>query len=134
MSEIFIGRSEEVSANRKRKRDNVTEEFRRKLREAIGNQSDLAERTGISQTTISDLINRDHNPSFAQTVKIARALGLSLEYLADDEMKNPPESRERTDREDDILKLAKKLGYEEAFDLLTDGLISGGGRSRATDL
>lgn len=44
---------------------------------------ELAEKTGISRHTLNNYLNvREHIPTLDAAVKIARALGVSVEYLA----------------------------------------------------
>jgi len=44
---------------------------------------ELAQKTGISRHTLDNYLNvREHTPTLEASVKIAKALGVSVEYLA----------------------------------------------------
>lgn len=65
-----------------------------KLNQAIAdqdtNQSKLARQTGVAQTTISDILSgKKKNLRIDHVWPIARALGLPLEFLLDDEQEKP---------------------------------------------
>ncbi|MBR21206.1 MULTISPECIES: addiction module antidote protein [Microcella] len=47
-----------------------------------GNLSELSRRTGISREGLYKALSAEGNPSFATIVKVARALGLSIEFHA----------------------------------------------------
>lgn len=53
-------------------------------------QEELAQATGLSQSTVSQLSNAKQRPYLDQAFKLARILGLSLEFLADDELDREP--------------------------------------------
>ena len=55
------------------------------------NISQLAKQTGISNSTISSIFNKDASPSVDNASKIATALGVSLEYLATGKKSTPAE-------------------------------------------
>ena len=70
--------------------DDITEaecrrEFSRRLSRIMlykgVTQEMLAERTGMSQSRISEYVNGKHTPSFYITDKIAKALGCSMDQL-----------------------------------------------------
>lgn len=47
------------------------------------NQAELARRSGMSKQNITELVKgRSKEPSFSKAVAIARALGVSVEYMA----------------------------------------------------
>ena len=52
-------------------------------------QSDLAERSGLRQAHISQIINAERRPRFELMIPLARALGVSLHWLAGMEPKEP---------------------------------------------
>ncbi len=130
LTEIIISRGNEVATNPIRKRDNVSKEFRRKLRELIRNQTDVSKKTGIAQTAISEIINGNRNPSFAQAAKIAAAIGVCLDYLADDEMKTPPEAVGRSEVEERVVALARQIGSMDAIVILDNVLSIGVARAK----
>jgi transcriptional regulator with XRE-family HTH domain len=47
--------------------------------------ADMCRATGINQSVISNLKNRDSNLSFENLVKVAKYLGVPMEYFADGE-------------------------------------------------
>lgn len=47
-----------------------------------GNLSELSRRTGMSREGLYKALSTEGNPSFATVVKVARALGLSIEFHA----------------------------------------------------
>ena len=51
------------------------------LKEQNITQSELSRRSGISRSTIADYITRGATPSYDKLTNIARALGVSTEYL-----------------------------------------------------
>lgn len=58
----------------------------REMREDQGlNQSELAERVGTSQSTISQLEKGKRNPSYRTLQSVADALGVSVSYLLGEE-------------------------------------------------
>lgn len=79
-----------------------------KLALLVKNQSALSRKTGISQSAISEMISEGRRPYFDQMVEIARALGVSLDFLADDEMDEQPVS-EFTDDERWVVELVRAL-------------------------
>lgn len=123
LSNIMMIGSNTVSASQGSESGKASREFRKKISIAMKvqgkSQKAIEKMTGgaISQNGMSNLLNGKLDPSFVQAAKIAEALGLSLEYLADDEMKTPPE-KERSEVESEILRLANSLGHEETMWLL----------------
>jgi transcriptional regulator with XRE-family HTH domain len=87
-------------------------EFTKKLENLIENQSELARKTGIPQSAISEMISGKRKPYFVQMAKIAQALGVSLDYLGDDRQAEPPPGLSREDEE--ILKMVRMLGHDAA--------------------
>ena len=68
-------------------------ELKEKLRRAKGNRSyaDLARAAGCSPENIRKLIDNGHEPKLYLAAKLARELGVSLDWLADDAQSWPPE-------------------------------------------
>lgn len=62
-----------------------------KLAAQIQNQSAISRMTGISQSAISEAASGRRRLYVDQAFAIARALNISLDYLADDEQEEPPE-------------------------------------------
>lgn len=77
-------------------------------------QSDLARATGLNPTTVSRAVNGEGKLYLEQARRIAEALGVSLDYLADDSLDAPPTGPELTEQEAYILSTARRLGYDVA--------------------
>jgi len=75
---------------------------------------------------ISDALNGKHALRLGNALKVARALGVSLEYLADEDMKEPPPPAIGAD-ELALLRLARLLGIDEATRRLVQAPPSGEG-------
>lgn len=87
----------------------------RELRRARLSQQKAAEMTGIQQAHLSRVINGKAGLSLDQGFALARALGVSLDFLADDTMDAPPETSGALSESDRvILALAKTWGPELA--------------------
>lgn len=77
-----------MSSPKKKAKDTETEQLqavlRVRLKELIerfpGRQTELAERAGLKQSNISETFN--HMPTLAKAVKICRAAGVTLDWLA----------------------------------------------------
>lgn len=114
--------------------------FGEKLEKSIGagrrvaSQVVLARQTGIPQTTISALVRGVQKASLEQAFKLAQALGLSLDYLADDTLEEPPVP-ELSEEERHILRVYRSLrrkgvSLEEVEDRLIDVAGEPGGKVR----
>lgn len=75
---------------------NLSQQARRKLDLLVNsdakvrNQSQLARLTGISQSAISEMISGKRSLYADQVWSIAKALGVSLDWLLDDQKEKPP--------------------------------------------
>lgn len=78
------------------------------------NQSELAERVGTSQSTISQLEKGSRNPSYKTLRQVAEALGVSVSYLVEEE-----DVAELTDEEEAFFREYRGLS-EEARDQLRE--------------
>src|SRR6516225_11395635 len=76
-------------------------------------QSELARRTGIAQTTISLMSAAKQRPYLDQAWKIATALGVSLDYLANDLDEDPP--AEMSPSECFLYEAIQRLGVDRAL-------------------
>ena len=96
------------------------------------NQQKLARLAGVSDSEISRILNGKSNPSLEYARRLARALGLSLDYLADDALDEDPRARTRSGeaalgelrdavgelgprQARRLLETASELGYEVAM-------------------
>jgi transcriptional regulator with XRE-family HTH domain len=86
-----------------------------KLREAKGwKQSDLRRAIGdVSPTTVSNW-ESGAIPSMDVALKVARALGVSLDYLADDAQEHPPASG-TTVPERQLASMIERYGAERVY-------------------
>lgn len=73
-------------------------------------QAELVRRTGISKQRISRWLTQPdrHRPTLEQAFTVARALGVPLDYLADDDQDEPPPPV-ATEEEIAILDLVREL-------------------------
>lgn len=86
-----------------------------KLRKARGlSQSDLADAAKISQPRISEWRREEsRGPTLPVALTLARTLGVSLDYLADDAQDDPPAPAVTAD-EMKVIELVRELGVPEA--------------------
>ena len=93
----------------------VVMEFPEKLAKLIAdsgmNQSRLSRHTGIAQSAISEMTVGKRRPYLDQGFRIARAIGVPLDYLADDEAQEPP-GPALSDDEEVILKIVRALNLD----------------------
>ncbi len=89
-------------------------------------QAALAARLGRSKSTISRILSGEQEPKLRLAFALARALGVTLDYLADDTLDAVPEGQlhQLTPDEFAILKIVRRLGAETAMDRLL-GLAEG---------
>jgi transcriptional regulator with XRE-family HTH domain len=107
--------------------------FEEKLRKQMllkgYNQQKLAKLSNVSDSEISRILSgKSGNPGIENAVKLARAVGLSLDYLADDDLDREPEPSEGIGQaasgvtldptELDILASAHELGVRQARRIL----------------
>jgi transcriptional regulator with XRE-family HTH domain len=84
------------------------------------NQQKLAKLSHVSDSEVSRILGGKSQPGLVNALRLARAVGVSLDYLADDALETdpiasvePPSSPER-----DVLSLANELGCAEACRVL----------------
>ncbi len=80
------------------------------------NQQRLAQASGVSDSEVSRILNGKSQPGMENAFKLARALGISLDYLADDALDADPSrpSDPISAEEREILDAAKALGHRQA--------------------
>ena len=97
-------------------------EFPEKLEKTIArsgkSQSALARETGVAQSAISAMTRGERRPFMDQAFRIARALGVPLDYLADDTIDEPPIA-ELSGEERLLLRICRRIGIDEVIDYLT---------------
>ena len=83
-----------------------------KMRDGRGlSQAKLAARAGLARSAISDMEKDERRPYMDQALKLARALGIPLDFLADDSLDEPPPS-EMTEDERQVIELFRGTGLE----------------------
>lgn len=83
-------------------------------------RSGLAERAGLSRSSMSRILSGSQEPKLGVAFRLARILGVSLDYLADDSLESEPENvlAQLTSDELTLLKLVRRMGCEAAMDRL----------------
>ncbi len=83
-------------------------------------QAALAERLGLSKSSISRILGGVQEPKVRLAYELARALGVTLDYLMDDAAHEPPGTHWAPVSIDEaaILAIVRRLGYEAAMDRL----------------
>jgi transcriptional regulator with XRE-family HTH domain len=91
-------------------------------------QADVARAAGMAQTAISRVLGGKQRLYLDQAAQIADYLGVSVDYLADDSLDEPPRGPELSEDERVILRMARVLGAEKAIRRLVDPPILGTNR------
>ena len=95
----------------------------------------LASLLGVSKSTISRVMSGLQEPKLSMAGRLARALGVTLDYLVDESMELDATHQVVVVSEEElmILKLVRRLGANIAIDRLLDihGSSSGEGKARA---
>jgi transcriptional regulator with XRE-family HTH domain len=77
-------------------------------------QSAIARETGIGQSAISAMTRGQRRPFMDQALRLARAVGTSLDFLADDDMdEESPKPSGLPEDERAVVKLYRALGLDE---------------------
>lgn len=90
------------------------------------NQQRLARKSQVSDSEVSRILAGKSQPGLENAFKLARAVGVSLDYLADDGLdEDPARARDATPVEErEVLELTRDLGPRLARQLLeTAGLL-----------
>lgn len=84
------------------------------------NQQKLARLASVSDSEISRILRGKSHPSLEYSQRLARALGLSLDYLADDALDEDPGQAPRatTSDEEEALAIVRELGPRTALRIL----------------
>ena len=93
----------------------------REIREARTlTQDQLADRSGVSKGFLSDIENNKRNPSAEYVLKIANALGASIDYLLRGEESSLPSSRGPVTIPPELAEAAVRLNlkYAQTVELL----------------
>jgi transcriptional regulator with XRE-family HTH domain len=99
------------------------EKLNRRLVELGWNDTRLAKEAGASKSAVGKWTNGESLPRVDFAYKVAKAVGLPIDYLVDDEMaevpEEPPPRIEGLSREDAILlKIAKRVGEDRLIEFL----------------
>ena len=91
------------------------------------NGQKLARKSDVSDSEISRIMNGKSLPGLENAIALARAVGVSLDFLADDALDaDPTQPKELADeREVTIRRLAREIGYRQAEYLLEYSRIIG---------
>lgn len=96
--------------------------FEEKLRKEMlvrgFNQQKLARASGVSDSEVSRILAGKSQPGLENALKLARAVGVSLDYLADDTLDLDPASRSSDPWERELLSLAAEIGHRHAAQVL----------------
>jgi len=95
--------------------------FEEKLRKQMllkgFNQQKLARASRVSDSEVSRILSgKSANPGLENALKLARAVGVSLDYLADDDLNEDPMRPDSVlpAPEEEILEIARDLGAKQA--------------------
>lgn len=84
------------------------------------NQQQLARQSDVSDSEVSRILAQKSQPGLENAYRLARAVGVSLDYLVDDTLDQPPDENPQRfeDVEREILRLCRDMGYAEAANIL----------------
>jgi transcriptional regulator with XRE-family HTH domain len=91
------------------------------------NGQKLARKSDVSDSEISRIMNQKSLPGLENAIALARAVGVSLDYLADDALDVDPNQPKESagERETTIQRLAREIGFKQAEYLLEYSRIIG---------
>jgi len=97
--------------------------FEEKLRKQMllkgYNQQKLARLSGVSDSEVSRILGGKSQPGLENALKLAKAVGVSLDYLADDaQEQEAPRGPSLSSWESEILEISRELGARNAAQLL----------------
>lgn len=84
------------------------------------NGQKLAKKSDVSDSEISRIINKKSLPGLENAISLAQAVGVSLDYLANDALDADPAvpKESANEWESTILRLAREIGLMQAFNIL----------------
>jgi len=86
------------------------------------NQQKLARKSDVSDSEISRILTGKSLPGLENAISLARAVGVSLDYLADDKLDSDPNQDKSAapvdEREAEILRLSREIGFMDAAYIL----------------
>lgn len=91
------------------------------------NQQRLARAAGVSDSEVSRIVTGKSSPGLENAHRLARAVGVSLDYLADDTLADDPTpaGEELGEAERELLDLARAVGAGRAARILENVRIMG---------
>jgi len=97
-----------------------SEKLAQKILQLGLNGQKLARKSDVSDSEISRIMNGKSLPGLENAIALARAVGVSLDYLADDTMDHDPSRPQEstTEQEAMVLRLVRELGLMQAVPLL----------------
>ena len=83
-------------------------------------QSELAVQVGISKSSMSRIFSGAQEPKLYLAYQLARALGVTLDYLVDDTLEADPSGQLVAVSDDEliVLKIVRRLGCDASIDRL----------------
>lgn len=90
----------------------TTGKIAEKLARLIDNQSVVAKKTGLVASAISEATAGKRRLYVDQAFKVARALGVSLDFLADDAQDEPPRQDGPSEDDQYVLRVFHALGID----------------------
>lgn len=94
------------------------EKLRREMILRGFNQQKLARLSGVSDSEVSRILSGKSQPGLENALKLARAVGVSLDYLADDKLDNDPTRSPDAPWDRELLALGQQLDPRRAVQLL----------------
>lgn len=84
------------------------------------NQQKLAKAAEVSDSEVSRILSRKSQPGLENAFKLAKAVGVPIDYLIDDTQDKPPDQtkNEFNDQELDLIRLAKEISLNDAIFIL----------------
>jgi transcriptional regulator with XRE-family HTH domain len=101
------------------------EKLRKQMLHQHFNQQKLAKASGVSDSEISRILSGKSLPGLENALKLARAVGVSVDYLADDTINEEPVRGATSPWESEVLGLAEALGLRNAAHLLENARVLG---------
>lgn len=84
------------------------------------NQQKLSRASGVSDSEVSRILAGKSNPGLENAQRLAKAVGLSLDYMANEELTEDPrlETAGLTDSQRELLSIAGSIGIRQVTQVL----------------
>ena len=93
------------------------------------NQQRLSRASGVSDSEVSRILGGKSQPGLENALKLARAVGVSLDYLADDSVDEVPVApaapAPASPWDEELLEIAREVGMRNAAHLLSNARFLG---------